>query len=203
MKNLYMLKNIRTGVIEYDNLYAQDLIGINKSCISKYEKSKSVYQGRMGHIPEAGAPRHGKSSKKRLAQLRRDDPSWSDTDTGGRGQWQRASYRLGQDRLTGSASCAARKRRGMDIMGNCVTQVSISTTLYTGGSGRTGRKRNIMVCGDMSAKQGIMSTDRKRRIAIAMWMSTLKESRSRHLRKSMGMICGCRSLGEIIWRSKQ
>ena len=48
MKNLYMLKNIRTGVIEYDNLYAQDvhdLIGINKSCISKYEKSKSVYNG--------------------------------------------------------------------------------------------------------------------------------------------------------------
>ena len=25
MKNLYMLKNIRTGVIEYDNLYAQDV----------------------------------------------------------------------------------------------------------------------------------------------------------------------------------
>lgn len=48
MKNVYMLKNIRTGVIEYDNLYAQDvhdLIGINKSCISKYEKSKSVYNG--------------------------------------------------------------------------------------------------------------------------------------------------------------
>lgn len=43
----------------------------------------------------------------------------------------------------------------------------------------------------------------KRRIAIARWMSTLKESRSRHLRKSMGMICGCRSLGEIIWRSEQ
>lgn len=91
----------------------------------------------------------------------------------------------------------------MDIMGNCVTQVSISIILYTGGSGRTGRKRNIMVCGDMSAKQGIMSTDRKLRIAIARWMSTLKESRSRHLRKSMGMICGCRSLGEIIWRSEQ
>lgn len=25
MKNLYMLKDIRTGVIEYDNLYAQDV----------------------------------------------------------------------------------------------------------------------------------------------------------------------------------
>ena len=51
MKNLYMLKNIRTGVIEYDNLYAQDvhdLIGINKTCISKYEKSKSVYNGTHG-----------------------------------------------------------------------------------------------------------------------------------------------------------
>lgn len=101
MKNLYMLKNIRTGVIEYDNLYAQDvhdLIGINKSCISKYEKSKSVYndhdvkrhraldgvhKGRMGHIPETGAPRHGKGKKKRLAQLRRDGPSWSNKDTGG------------------------------------------------------------------------------------------------------------------------
>ena len=75
-------------------------------------------------------------------------------------------------------------------MGNCVTQVSISTTLYTGGSGRTGRKRNIMVCGDMSAKQGIMSTDRKRRTAIARWMSTLKESRSRHLNRNIAMSCG-------------
>lgn len=28
-------------------------------------------------------------------------------------------------------------------------------------------------------------------------------AKRRHLRKSMGMICGCRSLGKIIWRSKQ
>ena len=48
MKYIYMLKNIRTGLIEYDGLYAKDvhdLIGINKSSISKYVKSGSVYSG--------------------------------------------------------------------------------------------------------------------------------------------------------------
>ena len=49
-------------------------------------------------------------------------------------------------------------------MGSCVTQVSISTILYTGGSGRTGRKRNIMACGDMSANQGITNTDRNSKV---------------------------------------
>lgn len=48
MKNVYMLKNIRTGIIEYDNLYAQDvhdLTGIAKSSVCKYEQSGSVYKG--------------------------------------------------------------------------------------------------------------------------------------------------------------
>lgn len=47
MKNLYMLKNIRTGTIEYDGLYAQDvhdLIGINTSCVSNYAKRGSTYK---------------------------------------------------------------------------------------------------------------------------------------------------------------
>ena len=73
--------------------------------VKRHRAMDGVHKGRMGHLPETGAQRHGKSSKKRLAQLCRDDPSWSDTDTGGRGQWQRASYRRGQDRLTGKEMC--------------------------------------------------------------------------------------------------